>query len=1157
MKPRGLFSLAALVALTAVAAYSQEVRASITGIVTDASGAPVAGAAVVVTNLAQNISFTTESNETGNYVTPFLAPGQYRLTAERQGFKKFVRENIVLQAQDRARIDIRFEVGDLAQSVTVSDTLTSLQTETATRSQIISNELISQVPTQGRNPFQLAWAAPGVIKTGDWRYLRPFDIAGTSNFSINGGPNRENEVLLDGISNVRGNRTVIHVPSMEAVQEFKVLTNTYDAQYGRTGGGIVSIVTKGGGNQFHGTVYEYFQAEELNANQSELNRAGIPKPPNNINTFGFSASGPFYVPKALDGRNRLFWLLSYEGMRQRSADPGVARFPTQEWRRGDFSTLFNAQGAQVVIFDPLTTGADGSRQPFAANRIPSARIHPVASKVLEFYPLPNTPGEGPARVNNYVFPSRWVADMDEWIGRLDLNINATNNFYFRYGQNPFSEFRGLVWGGSNAAEPTGNAPLIRNGRNWTFDWISILSPRMTFNLRAGLARWEETTGNSFGAGFDPRQLGFAPELVAQFSRLQFPNFSLGSYQSIGSSRLLAVATNDAYTVQPNANLVVRSHYFKFGAEGRRYNDNTNNPGMAAGSYTFLRNWTQQRALQADATSGDEIATFLLGYPSSGFVDRNIDPAFSNFYWVLYFNDDWKVNSRLTISYGLRWDYEAPRFERYDRMVRGLDFNAPSPIASQAQGLDLRGAVLFANVAGQPRGSFERDRNNFQPRAGAAYRVGQKWVLRGGYGLFYLGQNEGGSLQGFSRRTNAIVSTDGNLTPAVNLTNPFANLPGGRLLDPIGSSLGAASFLGEGLAVNFLDRPLPYSHQYSFDIQHELPFQMVVEAGYVGNTLRKLPVSAALNVLPAEVLGRRTAAGAIDTAWYNERIPNPMQGLIPNNAAKNGATIPRQDLLIPFPQFGGITLSNIPVGRQQFHGFQLKLNKRFSHGATFLAAYNVGKNLGEVNFRNPQDFRLSSPEAGRLEKLPVDQVDIPQKFVIAGVWEFPFGKGKLVGGNWNRALDMILGGWQANWNITYQSGWAVDYPNANQVRPGSAKLPSSERSMSRWFDTTLWETAAGQRVPRQEPFTLRDFPSRFSDVRVPGYRNWDASVSKYFPITEQVRLQFRFEMVNAFNTPWFSRMQGQALDVASPTFGQLDPVQRNLPRFLKLAMHLYW
>jgi hypothetical protein len=518
MKPRFRFLAAVLCGALPVALVAQEVRSSITGTVTDPSGAPVAGATVTVTNLAQNISFSTETNETGNYVSPFLAPGQYRLVAERQGFRQFIRENIVLQAQDRVRVDVRLEVGELAQSVTVSGTLSALQTETANRSQVVSNELITQVPTQGRNPFQLAWAAAGVIKTGDWRYLRPFDIAGTSNFSVNGGPNRENEVLLDGISNVRGNRTVIHVPTMEAVQEFKVLNNTYDAQYGRTGGGIVSIVTRGGGNEFHGTLYEYFQAEELNANQSELNRAGIRKPPQNINTFGFSASGPVYVPKVFDGRNRLFWLLSYEGMRQRSADPGVARFPIEEWRRGDFSALFNAQGAPVLIYDPLTTAADGTRMPFAGNQIPGARINPIASNVLSYYPLPNSPGEGPARVNNYVYPSRWVANMDEWIGRLDLAINSRNNFFFRYGQNPFSEFRGLVWG-NNVAEPTGNAPLVRNGRNWTFDWTSTISPRMTFNLRAGLARWEETTGNSFGAGFDPRQLGFSGDLVGQFTSI--------------------------------------------------------------------------------------------------------------------------------------------------------------------------------------------------------------------------------------------------------------------------------------------------------------------------------------------------------------------------------------------------------------------------------------------------------------------------------------------------------------------------------------------------------------------------------------------------------------------------------------------------------------
>ncbi len=1150
--------LVCLFVLTLGDARAQEVRASITGIIADASGAPVSGAAITVVNLAQNVSVSTESNESGIFLTPFLAPGAYRLTAEKQGFRRFVRENIVLQAQDRLRLEVRLDLGELAQSVTVTAEVSTLQTETATRSQVLANEVLANVPTQGRNPFQIAWAAAGVIKTGEWRYLRPFDIAGTSNFSINGSPNRENEVLLDGISNVRGNRTVIHVPTTEAVQEFKVLTNTYDSQYGRTGGGVISIVSKGGANQFHGTLFEYFQAEELNANQSELNRVGTRKPPNNINTFGFMASGPVFVPKFYNGRNRLFWLVSYEGMRQRSADPLSTRFPIAEWRQGDFSTLRNNLGQPISIYDPLTTAGDGTRQPFAGNRIPSNRIHPIAAEVFKFYPLPTSPGEGPARLNNYIVPSRWVGNMDEWIGRIDYAINSRNNFFFRYGQNPFSEFRGLVWGGSNPAEPTGNAPLVRNGRNWTFDWTSTLTPRMTFNLRAGLARWEETTGNSFGAGFDPRRLGFSSDLVSQFSRLQFPYFTLGGYQAIGSSRLMALGTNDSYTVQPNLSLVAGRHFLKMGAEGRRYNDNTNNPGFASGVYGFGRNWTQARALQADAVSGDEVATFLLGHPSSASVDRNIDPAFSNFYYVLYLQDDWKVTDRLTLNLGLRWDYEAPRFERYDRMVRGLDFNAASPIANRVQGLNLKGAVLFANNAGQPRGAFDRDRNNVQPRVGAAYRFGKSWVIRGGYGLFFLGQNEAGSNQGFSRATGGILTTDGNLTPSANLTNAFALLPGGRLLDPIGNSLGASSFLGEGIGSNFLDRPLPYSHQYSFDVQREMPWNLLLEVGYVGNTLRRLPVGSNVNVLPAGELGRRTAAGAIDTAYYTTRIPNPMVGLLPNNAARNASTIPRQDLLLPFPHYGGLPLNSIPIGNQQHHGLLLKASKRFSHGISFLANYGIGKTLEQRSLLNPQDFQLSNPGETPLQKMPAADIDVPQKFVIAGIWELPFGRGRMVGGNWNRGLNMALGGWQINANITYQSGWAVNYPNAGQARAGSAKLSSSEQSFSRWFNTSLWDdSGTGRRVLPQAPFTLRDFPLRFSDVRVPGYQNWDASLSKNFPIYEQLRAQFRFEMVNAFNRPWYARLHPQALDVSSPAFGQLDPVQRNLPRFLKLALHIYW
>jgi len=1143
--------------------FAQEVRASITGTVTDSQGASIPGVTITAVNVANNASTTQVTNAAGLYLTPFLTPGTYRLTAEKQGFKRYVREGIILQVQDRSRLDITMEVGEIAQSVTVNAEVSQLQTESASRAQVIANELISQVPTQGRNPFQIAWAAPGVVKTGGWRYLRSFDIAGTSNFAVNGGRNRENEVLLDGISNVRGNRTVIHVPTMESVQEFKVATNTYDAQYGRTGGGVVTIVTKSGTNQLHGTVFEDFQVEELNANQTELNRAGTRKPPNNINTFGAQAAGPVYIPKVFDGRNRLFWLISYEGMRQRSADPGTGTMPLDAWRGGDFSSLLNAQGAQVTIYDPLTTAADGTRTPFAGNRLPGNRINPVSANVIKTLPLPNSPGDGAARINNYIYPSRWIGNMDQWIGRMDWMINSKNNFYFRYGQNPFSEYRGLVFMTDlkqpNVAEPTGNAPLIRNGRNWTFDWTSTLSPRMTFNLRAGLARWEETTGSSFGAGYDPRQLGFASSLVSQFTQLQYPRFELGTYGPIGANRLLNLATNDAYTVQPNANLAIGRHLMKFGAEGRRYNDNSNNPGQASGAYTFSRAWTQARALQADAVSGNELASFLLGYPASAFVDRNIAPAQRNQYFAVFFQDDFKVSQRLTLNLGLRWDYETPAVERYNRALRGLDFSAASPIASKVAGLNLKGAVQFAGANGQPRGAFAPDRNNFQPRIGAAYRLGTKWVLRGGYGLYYLGQNELGAAQGFSRRTDAVVSTDGNLTPAVNLTNPFANLPGGQLLSAVGNSLGAASFLGEAVTVNYLNRPLPYSHQYSFDIERELPGGMLAEVAYVGNQTRKLPMAAALNVLPVNELGRTTSTGAVDAGYYSARIPNPMAGLIPNNASLNGATAPRQNLLYPYPQFSQVALGNIPMGTQRYDGFQAKVSKRMGYGLTFLASYGIGKTLERVTLLNNQDFNFADPQASKIEKRSANQIDLPQKFTIAGVFDLPFGKGRPIGGSMNRAADMIAGGWTLNWNVTYQSGWALDYPNAPQFTGGSAKLGGGERTLDKWFDTSKWvNTSTGRLVPRAETtYALRNFPTLFSDVRVPGYQNWDISASKNFPIHEQVRLQFRFEMVNAFNRPWYTGLIGGGNDVTNANFGRMNFVQGNLPRFIKLNLHLFF
>jgi hypothetical protein len=264
------------------------------------------------------------------------------------------------------------------------------------------------------------------------------------------------------------------------------------------------------------------------------------------------------------------------------------------------------------------------------------------------------------------------------------------------------------------------------------------------------------------------------------------------------------------------------------------------------------------------------------------------------------------------------------------------------------------------------------------------------------------------------------------------------------------------------------------------------------------------------------------------------------------------------LLVPFPQYAGLTLANIPIGRQRYDGFQAKLSKRFSSGLSFLASYGIGKTLEQVSLLNWQDFQLNNPDASPLEKRSADQIDLPQKFTIAGVYEMPFGKGRPIGGNWNRPVNFVLGGWQLNWNITYQSGWALSYPNAAQVAPGSAKLDSSARNLDHWFNTDLWvNPATGRLVPRQEQFTLRTFPTRFSDVRVPGYQNWDISTSKNFPIHEDIRAQFRFEMVNAFNHPWYTGFISGGDDVTSPNFGRLNFVQGNLPRFVKLGLHLYW
>ncbi|MCI0423199.1 MAG: TonB-dependent receptor, partial [Acidobacteria bacterium] len=913
-----------LLAFLPMTTSAQDIRATLSGQVTDASGSSVPNAKVTVTNTATNVLSPATTNDVGRYVVNFLLPGRYKLEVEANGFKKFVRENIQLEVGDKVGIDVNLQIGEISDSVTVSEEIPLLETESASRGQVITGQQVVDLPNNGRNTFQLVWAVPGVIKTGGyWGSMENYALGNATGASINGGKTRENETLLDGATNTLNNRDVNFQPILDAVQEFKVNTGVYDAAYGRTGGGVTVLSTKSGTNAFHGSAWQYHKNDALAANPWVLNSIGEPKPHFINNTFGFQVGGPVYVPKVLDGKNRLFFMVAYEGLRERSSGGDSAIVPTAAMRSGDFS------GLPVTIYDPLTTRTINGqivRDPFPENRIPANRISPVAANVLKFVPLPNF-GAGAYGNDNYAAFNGAKNGYNQLMTRVDYAVNSRNNVYVRYGRLPYTEFDSILFGGGSPAEPSRENPLVRNFYNWNADWASTLSPTTVLNLRFGLARYVNTGGSPPAGDFNPRELGFAGSLASQFRFLNFPRFELGQYTTIGTDRVVDKTVRDSYSYQANLSRVILSHQAKWGAEFRIYNQSTYTPGFASGRYVFSRGFTQRDPLRADAASGDELASFLLGYAASGQVDLNIDTGFQHKYYALFFQDDWKVNSRLSLNLGLRWDYETAPAERYNRMVRTFAFDQPHPIAQRAPGLNLKGGIIYAGDSNSRY--FAADRNNFQPRVGVAFKLTDRWVMRGGYGLYYLGAHEFGSTTGFSRSTSLVSSSDGGLTPRVPLTNAF---PEG-LLQPIGSSRGLNTDLGGAINVGYFDRPLPYSHQYSFGLERQLGNSWLVEVSYVGNRSRRLPVGANVNVIPRNELDKAST-------YYTERLQSPMAGLIPENAAKNGATIPRSELLLPFPHYGAINVSSIPLGRQNYHSMQSKLTKRFSSGMSFLLAYTI-------------------------------------------------------------------------------------------------------------------------------------------------------------------------------------------------------------------------
>lgn len=1128
-----------------LALTAQEFRATLTGRVSDPSGAAIAGAKVEAKSTTTGSLQSTTSGEDGIYQIPFINPGEYIVTVEKAGFRRAVREKVTLQVAEKAALSIALEIGDVNQSVTITANTAIVETETADRGLAVESTRILNTPLQGRNVFANAWAAPGVITTAAAQRLRPFDIAGSSAMAISGGQPSGNEVLIDGVSNLARAGQVAYVPQVEGTAEFKVQTTAYDAQYGWTTGGIVNIVTKSGSNQWHGSAFEFMQNTVLNANTFDANRSGIKRSSSNINTFGGDISGPIR-------KNKLFGTFSYEKIIQIIPDPFVVSVPTDLQKQGDFSQTYFARDAagnlQVQgIYDPLSTRDNNGtlvRDQFPGNRIPANRINPIARNVLALIPSGNVPGNAITQLSNLQNqPStrKFTDYFPQYTGRADWNISDNTRMFARYSRNALAEERDFKYSSTsmlNPAETSSNSPFKRENHSATIQLTKTLSASTVLDFRAGLARFLAQGGSNISEGFDLATLGFNPQFVGQSSKF-FPKLNWTNYQGAGSNPLLNDPIAQTNSFQGTMSKIVGSHSLKMGGEYRLQRVYKRTPGFSAGNFSFDQTFSGRDPIRVEPGSGNSIASFLLGTPQSGYIEVNSFPALQQNLLSFFLQDDIRVTPKLKLNAGLRWDYLGPMTDRFNALTRGFDRTSTSPL--QVPGVSLKGGLQFAGAGGQPRGIYERSYGNIGPRIGFAYAHNDKTVLRGGYGLIY-GQtyDDPGSAPGFSQRTDMVAFIRTGI-PENTLTNPF---PAG-ILRPVGNSQGLSTFLGQGFTFNDPTRNIPRTQQFSLEVQRALPGQMMLSVGYVGNRASRLQVNQLINEIPLDAIG-------LGAAQLTANVANPLAGRIPGTGL-NGATVQRQQLLRPFIQFTGLTQAFNSIGSSRYDSLQTLLYKRFSSGMNFSVSYTWSRTFEKKGFANPQDSQLI--------KLPA-QWDIPHNLQLNGLYELPFGKGKKFAADSPAVVRQVISGWQVSAIARIQQGWPLEL-NANTVPTGISPVIDNQ-NLDRWFNTCTQLVGGATRGCQQgeqpvwsvrQPFQLQTWSNRVTWVRRPGIRNLDVSVIKNTRITERVMLQFRTDFLNSTNTVQF--FNGPITDVNNGLFGRIAGavVQSNLPRFVQMSLRL--
>jgi hypothetical protein len=1123
-----LHKLALLISAVMIVAVceAQVEQGAITGVVVDPSGASVPKAKVTATNQATQAVAVAETTDDGYYKIPYLLAGKYDVVVEMTGFALGRVTGVPVLVGQIATIDVTLKPGTVHDEVTVSSNAVLIEQASSSLGYVTGVTQILELPIN-RSAYALEVLAPGVINTGN---------TGTGPI-VNGGRSNTSAILLDG-QDTRNNSTLdnAYTPPMETVQEVRFITNSFSAEYGRSAGGVLTAAGKTGTNQVHGSAYEFLKNDKLNANGWNNNRNGVARGPVRHDEFGFSVSGPVYLPKVYNGHNKTFFFFNWEKVVDHA--PRIItndNVPTDQQKLGDFSQTKTSTGALIQIYDPLTTVADPTknsgygRSPFPGNLIPANRIDPIAKKLLTFYPEPSLPGV----INNYSNTVPAIADNTRYFTRGDQNFGQKNRLFFRFGyqlspQN--SPYTNVAFPG----EGTNGG-----GNQRTVSYVYGLSDTETFSptligeFRLGYTR-SKIQLTPLSAGFDISTIGLPQYLKSAAADALFPLVEVTDMTALGPAR----ASHDIdaeNTPEPQAHLtwLRGAHAIKTGYDMLFCQFNTFRPDYPSGDFQFSRSYTQgPDPAVASATSGYGLATMLLGAPTGGAFTIGPSLALLQTSYNWYLQDDWKVSRNLTLNLGVRWEYQAPWKERYNHLSY-FDPNATDPITG------LKG-LLTPTTSSHPYPS-DTNKNNWAPRVGLAWTFLPNTVFRAGYGIF------------FAPGSGGIGSSPGDLGSGSETSTPvyFGQVPAAPNTPVVGASLANPfvtgllpfpnSLIGNGINAIFPHWVTPENQMWNANIQRIVAKNLLVEAAYVGSRGEHIWNNFTSNATFPQYLSLGTQ--------LNSLVPNPFFGKI-STGSLSAATVRQGSLLVPYPQYTGVGQLRGSVGDSVYHGFTLRAERSFSDGLLFQSSFTAAKLIDDVNERfvggtnyiNPYNLKQSRS---------ISAADISQRWVSNFVYELPFGHGKRF---LSRGIgSWILGNWQTAGIYTMQTGTpisigaACNLPGvsglgcyANRLKDGN--LPSGKQNINQWFDTTAFTNPA--------QYTFGNDSRTEPDLRNPGLITFDSVLSRWQPIREGMRLQFRAEMYDILNHP---NLGTPSTSITSTNFGQITSKSTN--RTITMALRL--